>query len=96
MLAEKGGDDSSDSDTAFAVMTAVVVWRVTYYTTNNKTIKTHGTEDPSNEITREACTDIAVSTTHKYFTGFHFPEISSEKCLSMIESRILSRDRADG
>jgi len=39
MSAEKGGEDSSDTDTAFTVMMAVVVWRVTYYTTNKKTTK---------------------------------------------------------
>lgn len=57
-----------------------------YYTTNKKTRKTHLTEDLSDMITQVACTDIAVTcTTHKFFPGFHFPEISLEKCLSMIE-----------
>jgi len=39
MLAEKGGEDSSDIDTVFIVIMSVMVWRVIYYTTNKKTIK---------------------------------------------------------
>ena len=54
--AEKGSEDSSDTDTAFTakwMIMAVVVWRDKWYTTQQK--KMHVAEEPSNEMTRNLC-----------------------------------------
>ena len=55
--AEKGSEDSSDTDMAFTakwmIMAVVVVWKDKWYTTQQK--KMHVAEEPRNEITRNLC-----------------------------------------
>jgi len=95
MSAEKGGEDSSDTDTAFTVMMAVVVWRVTYYTINKKTTKKmHEAENPRNEITQNWCqrgTDILLSHARPMNFSFHLPV---NLVRETFKGQILSKNRA--